>query len=63
MSNNINEQLFERAAEAIDFFGDTTISKILEADLDRNDLRSLVTHVTIAEAQMAQSEFEASDVA
>lgn len=63
MSNNVNEELLERASECIDYFGDTTIGKILEADLDSNDLTALVTHVSIAEAQMAQNEFEASDIA
>lgn len=63
MSNNYNEELLERAAEAIDYFGDTTISKILEADIERNDLEGLVAHVAIAEAQMAQQEFHEADIA
>jgi hypothetical protein len=63
MSNNVNEELLERASECIDYFGGTTIGKILESDLDSNDLTALVTHVAIAEAQMSQAEFEASDIA
>lgn len=63
MSEQINTLLLERAAEAIDYFGDTTIGKILQGDIDRNDLEILVVHVALAEAQMAQNEFEAADVA
>lgn len=57
MSDSINTELLERAAEAIDYFGDTTIGKTIQNDIDRNDLEILVTHVAIAEAQMAQQEF------
>lgn len=63
MSLEVNTQLFERAAECIDYWEGKIIAELIEADLDRNDLKALAYHVTSAEAMAAQEEFEAADVA
>ena len=62
MEDQVNQQWFERAAEVIDHFEGKLPAEVLEADLDRNDLDALRSHVTEFEAIMAQEEFEASDI-
>jgi len=62
MSEEVNTLLLERAAEMLDYYEGTTIAKVIQADLDRDDLESLYMHVCKAEAQAAQEEFESADV-
>lgn len=62
MSNQINTELLERASDVIDYFEGKVLAEVIEKDLDTNDLGALVAHVAIGEAQMAQQEFEASDI-
>lgn len=61
MSNLSNTILMERAADVIDYFEGKIIAKIIETDLDRNDLESLEKHVNEAEAEIAIQEFNSYD--
>lgn len=51
MSNTVNVDLFERAAEQLDFWTGTIWEKIIQQDIDSNDLGSLYYHVKMAELQ------------
>lgn len=62
MSNQINTNLLERAAEMVDQWEGTIIAREIEADLERNDLEGLRAHVSEAEAMTAQEETHAYDV-
>jgi hypothetical protein len=62
VSNEINEILFIRAAECIDYFQDKLPAQVIEQDLERNDLEALVKSVATAEAVMAQEEMTAEDI-
>lgn len=62
MSDSTNTNLLERAAEMVDYWGDTTAGKVIEADLERNDLDALNKHVCEAEAIASQQEFETGDI-
>lgn len=57
MSTESVTRLYERAAEAIDYWGDTLIAQVIEQDLERQDLEALYQHVCEAEAQSAEQEF------
>lgn len=48
MSNTANEQLLEEAAFYIDYFTDTTLGKMLQHDVEKNDLEQLQQHVNDA---------------
>lgn len=59
-----NTELLERASECIDYFQDKMPAKILEADLERNDLEMLWVHVREAEMEISRQEYYgAGDVA
>lgn len=45
MSSLVNTGLLEEAAFYIEYFTDTTIGKVLEADLKANDLDGLRAHI------------------
>lgn len=62
MEDEVNTELFERAAEMITYFEGKLPAQVLEADLASNDLEALYRHVTDAEALAAQEEFEAADI-
>lgn len=62
MSNFENTRLYERAAEAIDYWGDTLIAQVIEQDLERQDLDALYQHVCEAEARAAEQEFHSYDI-
>jgi hypothetical protein len=62
MSNEINEQLMERAASMIDYYEGKLPAQMIELDLERNDLDALYDHVCAAEAMLAQEEFENADI-
>jgi hypothetical protein len=61
MSFEVNEQLFERAAECVTYFEGKLPATLIEEDIARNDLEALYRHVTEAEAVMSQEELEATD--
>lgn len=63
MSDSSNTRLLERAAEMIDYWTDKTPAKVIEADIQRNDMESLWLHVAQAEGMAAQEEFENYNVA
>lgn len=62
MSDTVNTELFERAAEAIDYFEGKLPAQLIEKDLERNDLEQLRYHVQAAEGLIAQQEMERGDV-
>lgn len=63
MSNNINSVLFDRASEMITYFEGKLPAKVIEADLDRNDLEALQVHVANAEAVAAQEQMHGWEIA
>lgn len=62
MSTDINGQLFERAADMIDYFEGKLPAQVIEQDLANNDLEELALHVAEAESIVSQEEFEQSDI-
>jgi hypothetical protein len=63
MSNQVNTELYERAAEMLDYWTGTIMEKLIQHDIDTGDLESLYHHVCDAEGRASQQEVEASDVA
>lgn len=57
MSNDTNTKLLEEAAFFIDYFQDTTIGRVLEADVERGDYDILRDHVEQARVQAAMQEY------
>lgn len=45
MSNDTNQNIMERAAEALSYWEGEGIAKAIEADIDRNDLEALFEHL------------------
>ena len=64
MSNN-NDNLMERAAEAMDEWQGTMWARVIERDLEVNDLEALKYHLAQAEAEQAiqesNEEYDAGD--
>lgn len=56
MSTQVNTQLLERAADCIDYFDGKMPAKLIEKDLETNDLESLLVHVTQAEKMIMEQE-------
>ena len=56
MSNQTNDILFERAAEMIDYFQGKLPARLIEQDLEHDDLEALAEHVNQAEGLAAQQE-------
>ena len=56
MSNIQNDNLFERAEEQLEYWTNTMWARVIEADIDRNDLEALSYHVNEAEREMAIQE-------
>lgn len=63
MSVEVNMELFERAADMIDYWSGTIIAACIENDLAENDLDGLYAHVCEAEGMASQEEFEYADIA
>lgn len=61
MSNSTNTILLERAAACIDYFQDKLPAKVIERDIDYNDLEALAQHVHEAEAEISRQEFYNND--
>lgn len=62
MSDLVNAQLFERAAEMIDYFEGKLPAKAIEQALDNQDLEALYVLVCTAESLATQQEMEYADV-
>lgn len=63
MSNIQNIELLENAAELIDYFEGTTTAKMLEQDLDSNDLEMLSVHVKQARTAQFNAEYNPKEMA
>lgn len=57
MSNNVNQELFERAGICVSYFEGKLPAKLIQKDLDNNDLENLHYHVLEAEKTMFDLEF------
>lgn len=57
MSNQTNDELFDRAAECISYFEDKLPAILIQQDLDNDDLESLHNHVKEAERLRFDVEF------
>lgn len=64
MSNASNESLMEHAADMLDYWSGTMHARIIQRDIDANDLEALAYHVDVAHAEMRmqEDEGEATDV-
>lgn len=51
MSHEVNTILIERAGDLIDYFAGTYVARVLQRDVDANDLEALKFHVSEYEAQ------------
>jgi len=58
MSNNENTRLFERAAECLSYFEGKLPAKLIQHDLDNDDLESLNQHVNEFERLMTEMEYQ-----
>lgn len=56
MSENANTNLYERAQECIDYFENELPARVIQRDIDANDLEALQHHLTEAEAIIAIQE-------
>lgn len=56
MSNEINTELLERAATQIDYWQGTMHARVIERDIETNDLEALRYHVDQAEREMYAQE-------
>lgn len=56
MSNTVNDTLIERAREQQSYWESTVWDRIIQRDLDANDLEALRYHVAQAEKEMAMQE-------
>lgn len=61
MSNENNSQLFERASDMITYFEGTVVAKVIEKNMEDNDLDALAVNVLKAENQVSQAEFAAAE--
>lgn len=52
MSNNTNEILYEDALEVMEYFTGTMIERVIQRDMDADDLEALRYHVNQARRQM-----------
>lgn len=62
MSNHLNENLIERAQEAMAFFEGTGLELAIANNLDSNDLDKVRELVVGAEAEMAREEFARNEI-
>ena len=52
MSNKINDELYDKALEVMEYFTGTLIERTIQRDLDSDDLEALKYHVDKAWRQM-----------
>lgn len=62
MSNNVNTELLDRAAEMVDYFEGKLPATLIRNALDENDLDLVRRYVVEAEAMAAQTEMYGYDV-
>lgn len=62
MSNSSNDNLLQRAADMINYWEGTPISRRLEHYVDENDLQELEQAVTVAEGMAAQEEIFGANI-
>lgn len=62
MSNQINTELYERAADVITYFEGTLVQDAIEKAMADGDLERLLYIVTESEAEIAQQEFYDNDI-
>lgn len=53
MANQSNTNIMERAQSVLEELTGTIWERIIERDIDANDLESLKYHVTLAEAELS----------
>lgn len=53
MSHPVNDQLYDRARDLMEVYTGGMQERILQSDLDRNDLESLRYHVSMFEAEQS----------
>lgn len=58
MSQENNTELLELTAEHCDYWQDTTMGKVLEADLDRSDYEALAEHLKQSAKLMFEAEYQ-----
>lgn len=56
MSNKYNDELLDRVREAMEYWTGTMHERILQRDLDADDLEALRHHLVEAEREMAIQE-------
>lgn len=59
MSNQVNTELIERVQELCDYWSGTMHERLLQRDLDADDLEALKYHADIAWREMKLQEDEA----
>lgn len=57
MSEEINTRLLEEAAFMVDYFEGTPIARVLEQDLESNDLEALAVHMREARQVLHDLEY------
>ena len=57
MSHQANTQLLERAKEMQEYWAGTQWERLIQYDLDNDDLEALSHHVALAGAEASQQEF------
>lgn len=57
MSHQVNSELFERAAEMVDYWEGTLHAEYIKRDLEANDLNQLMIDVTMAERACFEAEY------
>lgn len=62
MSNQINDQLIERAAEVMAYFEGTDLELAIANNLDKGDLELVEALVSNAEAEISRQEFYNNDI-
>lgn len=63
MSDSSTTELLERASEMITYFEGKLPVKVIEADLERNDLDMLWVHVHEAEMEISRQAYYGADYA
>lgn len=62
MSNNVNQELLERAAEMVEYWEGTLHAELIRYALDSNDLDQVRQQVVLAEGEAARQEIYGYDV-
>lgn len=57
MSHNSNTNIMEEAQQALEYWEGEGIGKVIEADIDRNDLEALAQHLKESSKLIFESEY------